>query len=617
MQTLPGITLYGQPEKNGIYDQQEIVTLITQYYELLAKMRDFPASYIKYAPYDPPIDVDLAKSFDLEPQVIELLQALPYIEGYSNEDEFILGGSFADMRDLEVLMQSRDPGFASPEGGFDDENGEYMRPWEICINECGNHGTMMFLDTRNGESHITMEGQDSGHSEDSGVYNFPGVLRSRNRNSHDHLPSRHARELFEDFTNRLLKLQWIPSSEDRRMLSEWDEEYEDLRLLFRTYGWPHNFNHTSFDSAYSRWREFLTIKSHACDSASDIIDQKLNLDSATESLNSHSKRVHMGVWDRDPGKHPEEISMLETILEENREIVNEANEMLEKAIADHGDWKGERAEMIKAWRKHFENDIEREERNLEWWRGEGKAHSKEEEIEETREKIRVLKGRLANVGEQPVSVEEPDGVKFCDFGEWGHYYFLNPDGSQLYAYGSWKLRNNTSGKRYWIPEQREFAYESDEMNARYIFSFAGEVIFRETRDCLRDIAAPSLGTLIMRYHRGAAQAYSDDLENRIDSVNGREDWERMKKVAVVGERKRSQDKGQYTEYNVWVDDKLKRVMKDNDIEDIKEESIEETAIKQDNVKIEDVKEEIIKEKPTGEIFIKDEFSDRVFMKTES
>ncbi|TGO21917.1 hypothetical protein BPAE_0193g00030 [Botrytis paeoniae] len=404
MQTLPGITLLGQPEKNGVYAQQEIVTLITQYYELLAKMRYFPASYIKYAPHDPPIDVDLAKSFDLEPQVIELLQALPYIEGYRNEDELILGGSFADMRDLEVLMQSRDPGFASPEGGFDDENGEYMRPWEICINECGNHGTMMFLDTRNG--HITMEGQDSGDSEDPGVYNFSGGLRSRNRNSHEHLPSRHARELFEDFTNRLLKLHWIPSSEDRRMLSEWDEEYEDLRLLFRTYGWPHNFNHTSFDSAYSRWREFLTIKSHACDSASEIIDQKLNLDSATESVSSHSKRVHMGVWDRDPGKHPEEISMLGTILEENREIVNEANEMLQKAIADHGDWKGERAEMIKAWRKHFENDIEREEGNLEWWRGEGKAHCKEEELEETREKISVLKERLANVEEQPILVEE-------------------------------------------------------------------------------------------------------------------------------------------------------------------------------------------------------------------
>ncbi|KAF7898612.1 hypothetical protein EAF00_005058 [Botryotinia globosa] len=102
------------------------------------------------------------------------------------------------------------------------------------------------------------------------------------------------------------------------MLSEWDEDvflfppkvistlsvYEDLRLLFRTYGWPHNFNHTSFDSAYSRWREFLAIKNHACDSASDIMNQKFNLDSVAESLNAHSRRVRMRVWGRNPDKDP-------------------------------------------------------------------------------------------------------------------------------------------------------------------------------------------------------------------------------------------------------------------------------------------------------------------------
>ncbi|TGO82343.1 hypothetical protein BPOR_0855g00020 [Botrytis porri] len=346
MHTFPGITLLGQPEKRGVYDQQEIVTLLTQYYELLAKMRYFPASYIKYAPHDPPIDVDLAKSFDLEPQVIELLQALPYVEGYSNEDEFILGGSFANMRDLEVLMQSRDPGFASPEDGFDDENGEYMRPWELCINGCGNHGAMMFLDTRNG--HITMEGQDSGRSEDPGAYNLHRGLQSRNRNSHDHLPSRHARELFEDFTNRLLKLQWIPSSEDRRVTK-------------------------------------------ISDSSSEPTAGPITSTTPASTL---------------PTPASANVILLNIILEEGRKLVIDANEMLEQAIADHGYWKGERAEMVKAWKKHFENGIEREEGNLDWWRGEGKAYCEEEEIEKTREMIRVLKGRLANVEEEPISVEE-------------------------------------------------------------------------------------------------------------------------------------------------------------------------------------------------------------------
>lgn len=236
----------------------------------------FPSSYIKYAPHDPPIDVDLAKSYNLEPQVIELLQALPYVEGYCNEDEFILGGSFADMRDPEVLKQSRDPGFCSPDGGFDDENGEYVRPWELCINECGNGGPIIYLDTRNG--HITVIGQESSRCEDPGLSGFPERSEGPNRNSHAHLPSRHAKEFFEYCRNGLLKLQWIPSSEDRKMVYESDEEYGDLKRLFRTYGWPHNFNSAGFDSAYTRWREFIDVKQIAAYCAKDVIHAIHHLD---------------------------------------------------------------------------------------------------------------------------------------------------------------------------------------------------------------------------------------------------------------------------------------------------------------------------------------------------
>ncbi|KAF7954582.1 hypothetical protein EAE96_005702 [Botrytis aclada] len=171
------------------------------------------------------------------------------------------------------------------------------------------------------------------------------------------------------------------------------------------------------------------------------------------------------------------------------------------------------------------------------------------------------------------------------------------------------------------------------MNARCIYNFRGKLIYRETRDCLRDIAAPSLGTLIMRYNQEIVQECLDKLGSRVNSVIRCQHWERVKKLAwdeliylewktglwygewLEKERKRLQDKGQYSEYNFWVDDELKRVMKDNVVEDIKEERIEEMAIKKENDKMEDVKEEIIKKEPTGEIFIKSEFSDEVFMET--
>ncbi|KAM0160360.1 hypothetical protein ACHAPG_003020 [Botrytis cinerea] len=206
-------------------------------------------------------------------------------------------------------------------------------------------------------------------------------------------------------------------------------------------------------------------------------------------------------------------------------------------------------------------------------------------------------------------------------------------------------------RRRWIPLQREFAYSPEKMNARLIYNFSGQLIYRETRDCLGYVAAPSLGTLIMRYNQEVVQEYLDTLECRINSVIRRQHWERVKKVAwdeiiylewktglwygewLEKERKRLQDKGQYSEYNAWVDDELKRVMRDNGVEDIKEENIEEGAIEQENVKKENVKKEnfkkenvkkenvkkenvkgeIIKEEPTEEIFIKIELSDKISM----
>lgn len=141
-----------QTNANLDFDPHEIASLLGNYYHLLARMRYFPHSVIKHPPHNPPIDVPFAQSLGLEPQVIELLQLLPYVEGLGNEEEFILWGSFADFRDNGVLMQSRDPDYVSPEGGYEEERGQYVLPWVLTLNSCGNHGSIMYLDTRSGIS---------------------------------------------------------------------------------------------------------------------------------------------------------------------------------------------------------------------------------------------------------------------------------------------------------------------------------------------------------------------------------------------------------------------------------------------------------------------------------
>ena len=146
------LTISSYNQTNANCDPHEIASLLGNYYHLLARMQYFPHSIIKHPPHNPPIDVPFAQSLGLEAQVIELLQLLPYVEGLGSEAEFILEGSFADFRDNGDLEQSRDPDYVFPEGGYEEERGEYVLPWVLTLNHCGNHGSIMYLNTRNGVS---------------------------------------------------------------------------------------------------------------------------------------------------------------------------------------------------------------------------------------------------------------------------------------------------------------------------------------------------------------------------------------------------------------------------------------------------------------------------------
>ncbi|PQE05804.1 centromere kinetochore component CENP-T domain-containing protein [Rutstroemia sp. NJR-2017a BVV2] len=412
--TVPGVKLHGPPrprERDGIYNQEEIVSLITRYYELLAKMRYFPESCIKYPPHNPAIDLDVAKELDLEPQVIELLQSLPYVEDNSNEDEFICGGRFADMREPSVLQQSRDPAYASPSSSdFNSEDGPYVRPWELVINECGNRGSIMYLNTRNGEQ--------IGHVVETGLLIMvEDTLRWKgrtletagelgtNRHLHDHLPSRHAKELFEDFMNRLLKLEWIPSSEDRMILRECDEEFYDVKLLFLTYGWPNNFDSSGFDDAYVRLREFFVIRSTTVAGARHVMHVLGEIQKAEEDLARHSRRLHDGVWDHDPNKSRSEIRKLERLRRVKTQTLEKIRARFEDVKLASGGWESEEEQIWKTWRKYLEDNIRRAQKDLTYRTGPGSQNYSKEQVSEQEEKVATFKKRLENVHQEPTNVE--------------------------------------------------------------------------------------------------------------------------------------------------------------------------------------------------------------------
>ncbi|KAJ8066901.1 hypothetical protein OCU04_004286 [Sclerotinia nivalis] len=238
-----------------------------------------------------------------------------------------------------------------------------------------------------------------------------------------------------------------------------------------------------------------------------------------------------------------------------------------------------------------------------------------------------------------------NGAQFYSFGN-DHYYYLNPDGSQLYACGSWKLRINTIGYRIWIPQQREFAYEPAEMRTRFIFNRTHHVIYRETRECLRDIGAPSLGRLIVRFRRGVMESCLQNLEERGDSARESQhfhgldidldDWEwkagKGYERWLLEERKRLEDGGLYSEYNVWVDTELERVRRDmgyemgkesTKVEGVKEEPMKQEAIEEENTKQQFIKNDIVKqediikqENTTEQDSIEKEVTEPMFIKKE-
>lgn len=131
---------------------QEIADLMLQIYETLAAMRYIPSSSIVPGPHE--IDLTLAAELELDPLVVHLHQILPYVnKGETDSPDFIFGGEFADFRDPIDVSQSRDPFYRiladdRGKGRWDEDGGEYIRPWVTPLSRMGNHQAVMIYDAR-------------------------------------------------------------------------------------------------------------------------------------------------------------------------------------------------------------------------------------------------------------------------------------------------------------------------------------------------------------------------------------------------------------------------------------------------------------------------------------
>ncbi|KAJ6531979.1 hypothetical protein B0H19DRAFT_463579 [Mycena capillaripes] len=95
------------------YNPDEVVSLFTQFLELLVTMGHWPEGSLRYPPHtDPPVDEELAIQLGYDPAAISLMHRLPYLMSKVNDPErgAIVGlTAFADYTSESRLKEGRRP----------------------------------------------------------------------------------------------------------------------------------------------------------------------------------------------------------------------------------------------------------------------------------------------------------------------------------------------------------------------------------------------------------------------------------------------------------------------------------------------------------------------------
>ncbi|KAI0129607.1 hypothetical protein BJ170DRAFT_282113 [Xylariales sp. AK1849] len=316
---------------------REIADLMTEWYQLFIDMRYIDAASIVFPPHkNLKIDTTKPAAFGVSKDVVDLWQMLPYQTRYrgpnwnfgSDAGEFLMWGEFlGDLRDpgadwwrtvadpfyaIGDLSPRFAPGVRADDGntrGWDHENGPYMRPWYATLNDVGNHGSVMVLNTKN--YHMWFIEQLGGTADPALQGKAFTPPMTNNRNDLNCYPSRPATEFLQDVISRFRSLEWIPGG----LYGSDHEYYDNFKELYEKCGWPDKFNPNLFDSlrfqggvkfAYhepspeptAREKSYAALKHlHApvMVNAREIVQQQIHLVDATYKLEHN---MYDNDWER-------------------------------------------------------------------------------------------------------------------------------------------------------------------------------------------------------------------------------------------------------------------------------------------------------------------------------
>jgi hypothetical protein len=129
---------------------QEVADLMLGIYETLVAMRYVDSKAIVRGPHQISRELQAKyKKHNLDDSIIYLYSILPYIDqAETDARDFFQGGAFFNHMDPHDIERGRDPCYASPRGGYESEDGEYMYPWYTPLSNCGNHSPIMIYDAK-------------------------------------------------------------------------------------------------------------------------------------------------------------------------------------------------------------------------------------------------------------------------------------------------------------------------------------------------------------------------------------------------------------------------------------------------------------------------------------
>jgi hypothetical protein len=227
----------------------EVADLMLDIYLTLVEMRYLDPVGIIRGPHDIESLQPLYEEKSLDPAVIYLYRILPYVdEDEAGVSDFFQGGTFADFRNSHHITLGRDPFYGSPSGSFDEEGGEYIRPWVTPLSLLGNHQSVIIYDAR--EHRIWIIDQESWASTDLKLRGVPkGENPSRNHNNFEYVPSRPAGDVLRDINNWFRSLAILPGGEHSG--PRWMES-DAHKQLYIKHGWPDNFDGDAFEVDQAR-----------------------------------------------------------------------------------------------------------------------------------------------------------------------------------------------------------------------------------------------------------------------------------------------------------------------------------------------------------------------------